>query len=299
MKLNEYDLNKLHVFRILAESGSMRIAGAKLLRTPSAISQSLTSLEKILNVKLFHRVGRRLVITEPGKQLLVQIRKNESALETVLVNLQSHSEGISGTVALGLPSGFSARSFAGPLSELLNSHPEVQLRLRFMAHPRLAIALRSGGLDLAISFQPLNDIDAKIWSKEIRKEHLVLIASGRNPSAFIESKDLSRLDVVEYYQKPLLIEQWARHHRIRIPRNPNIRVYAATLENVLEFVRNGIGAAVVPRNLIEAEIASGAMQEHPLDRKRHLNASVWINMLHGRSQDVRSPIAIVRKILES
>ena len=57
MKLNDIDLNKLHVFRVVAESSNLKEAGAQLLRTPSAISQSLASLERFLGMALFRRIS--------------------------------------------------------------------------------------------------------------------------------------------------------------------------------------------------------------------------------------------------
>ena len=55
MELNDVELNKLHAFLVLYRTGSLTQAGKLLLRTPSAISQSIARLEQSLGVHLFRR----------------------------------------------------------------------------------------------------------------------------------------------------------------------------------------------------------------------------------------------------
>src|SRR6266478_4852838 len=76
MLLKELDLNKLHVFAAVAEHGGVSRAAAELGRTPSAVSQSVTALEDALGVKLFDRIGKRLVLTRGGQLLHADVRRH-------------------------------------------------------------------------------------------------------------------------------------------------------------------------------------------------------------------------------
>jgi len=64
------DLSALRIFKAIAEEGSVTRAAARLHRVQSNVSARLAQLEETLGVPLFHRAGRRLLITTEGERLL-------------------------------------------------------------------------------------------------------------------------------------------------------------------------------------------------------------------------------------
>ena len=64
------DWDKLRVFQAAAEAGSFTHAGERLHLSQSAVSRLICSLEESLNVALFHRHARGLILTEQGEVLL-------------------------------------------------------------------------------------------------------------------------------------------------------------------------------------------------------------------------------------
>ncbi len=281
VKLNDLDLNKLHVFRVVAESSSMRDAGRKLLRTPSAISQSVTGLERSLGLQLFVRSGIRLQLTDPGRRLLEQVKENEKGLHSILERVRAQPELVRGRVNLGMPHGYPAVSLGDRLASTLGRYQELQLRLRFLSHTDLALGLMGNELEIALSLQPLKLWNRRIKSTKLRQEHLILAV----PAQFrhLCSAPLTELPVVDYYQKPLLIEGWLKHHRKRKV-STRIRVFGSNLEHVLQMVLAGVGCAVVPRHLVEEYLAQGTLLEHPLDKRRPWIESVWLNSTRARKE---------------
>jgi DNA-binding transcriptional LysR family regulator len=274
MKLNDLDLNKLHVFRVVAESASMREAGERLLRTPSAISQSVTGLEKSLGLKLFARSGIRLDLTAQGRKLLKQVEHNERGLLSVLEQVRAKPASIRGRVTLGMPPGYPAVSLSETLSSVLSDWPELQLRLRFLSHAELARSLCAGQLEIALSVHPLRRWDRRIQGVMLKEEALVLAVPAR--LRHLCAGPLGEIPVVDYYQKPLLIDGWLKHHGQKKAK-PRIRVFAANLDHVLQLVLSGVGCAVVPRHVIEGELAKGTLFEHAWDRRKPWLAGVWLN----------------------
>src|SRR6476620_2755436 len=63
-------LARLEVFVATARAGSTRAAAGRVARSQSAASSSLAELEQAFGVRLFDRVGRRLVLNENGRALL-------------------------------------------------------------------------------------------------------------------------------------------------------------------------------------------------------------------------------------
>jgi DNA-binding transcriptional LysR family regulator len=293
VKLNDIDLNKLHVFRTVAESASMREAGERLLRTPSAVSQSVGSLERALGLKLFLRAGIRLELTDPGRRLLRQVRASEEGLQSTLDELRREPARVSGRVELGMPPGYPASALASGLSAALLRHPRLQLRLRFLPHAELAAELVRNRLQIALSLQPLRRWERRIQSVKLREERLILaMPASQKP----RGSKLEALSVVDYYQNPLFIEGWLKHHSQKKVET-QIRVYAANLEHVLELVRKGVGCAVVPRHAVEADLKAGTLTELGLDRRDPWVVNVWLNTLHAEAElslGVRSVLAAMR-----
>jgi LysR family glycine cleavage system transcriptional activator len=62
----EPSLNALRVFEAAARGGSFAAAAAELRLTPSAISRQIQLLEQQLDLQLFHRVGRSVVLNDAG-----------------------------------------------------------------------------------------------------------------------------------------------------------------------------------------------------------------------------------------
>jgi DNA-binding transcriptional LysR family regulator len=280
MKLNEIDLNKLQTFLVLAQNGSMTEAGKILLRTPSAISQSISRLEASLSVQLFRRVGIKLYLTDEGKELAAGLVRYQSELGTLLGGLSRQQRELRGAVRLGLPPGFSATRIGPALAQLMEDGPQIQLKLRFQSQAELAEGLAQGSLDIALSLQPLDRLNRNLTSSQLYEEELILV-TGQSPvrrsCTRITGEEVEKLPVIEYYQAPAVFRQWVRFHFGTTPKTIHTRAYASTLEYVLELVRRKVGVAVVPREAVATEIKRGRLHEIKGPQKRSWMGSVWMN----------------------
>ncbi len=84
----QVSLQALKAFESAARRGSFKLAAEELSLTPTAISHHISNLESRLNVNLFHRLGRRITLTETGRRLAKAssdgFRLIDSALEEVM-----------------------------------------------------------------------------------------------------------------------------------------------------------------------------------------------------------------------
>ena len=69
------DWDKLRVFHAVAEAGSFTHAGEALNLSQSAVSRQISALEETLQVPLFHRHARGLILTEQGEALNRTVRE--------------------------------------------------------------------------------------------------------------------------------------------------------------------------------------------------------------------------------
>ncbi|MDR1827080.1 MAG: LysR family transcriptional regulator [Methylobacteriaceae bacterium] len=101
------DWDRIRVFYAVAEAGSLTQGGEHLGLSQSAVSRQIAALERDLNVPLFHRHTRGLILTEQGELLFRTAREIHKRLDTVQARLTDNKERPSGllkvttTVALG------------------------------------------------------------------------------------------------------------------------------------------------------------------------------------------------------
>jgi DNA-binding transcriptional LysR family regulator len=159
------------------------------------------------------------------------------------------------------------------------AHPAARVRVAFGPQAWLMEQLLAGRLDLALSLRPTRAQGSSVRSQRLTVRPLVMAAREpvRPASDFAR---IARLDVVDYYPSDPLVDRWTRHHfgGRCVPRE-RIRVWAASTDLALELVARGVGAAVLPEDVVEAAHARGelAVVRGP---RRPLVDHVWLNELH-------------------
>jgi DNA-binding transcriptional LysR family regulator len=93
---NIMDWDKLRIFHAVADAGSFTHAGHELGLSQSAVSRQISALEDDLNVPLFHRHARGLILTEQGEMLY----RTAHDVFTKLTAAQDPADGLEGE-ALG------------------------------------------------------------------------------------------------------------------------------------------------------------------------------------------------------
>jgi DNA-binding transcriptional LysR family regulator len=295
MELHKVDLNKLATFLVIAESGAVTAAAQQLSLTRSAVSHSLRALEDELGVPLFHRVGKRLVLTAQGKLLKRAVTELRERLSTAFEQVLGLGREVRGLVRLGVFLGFSRFQLADAVSAFAGQHPDTSVRVAYGPQSFLIQQLLEGKLDMVLSVRPTGEQAARIRSEKLSARPLVLALKTAGRALPRDFAQVSELPFVDYYQSDPLIDRWTRHHfgGRRIPRE-KIRVWAASTDLALELVLAGVGAAVIPRDIAKAferhkqlQVAAGP--------GRPLLDHLWLNDLPG-SDAARAPAAF-REVL--
>jgi LysR family transcriptional regulator, low CO2-responsive transcriptional regulator len=275
MNLNTVDLNKLRTFLAVAEGGGIGPAAATLALTRSAVSQSVSGLEGSLGVRLFDRVGRRLVLTREGTTLARRFGRVHAELASALQLVVNAEREVHGLVRFGLFLGASRPALAGFLARFAAAHPKVQVKLLYGAHAELREQLLANKLDFALALVPGHAALARIRSTLLFRQELVLVAREPVARSRAGAEAVAQLRFVDYYQSSPLIRRWLRHHFPRKRITPDVRVYAASTDLALELVLAGAGAAVLPRELAEPLVESGRLHVVRTGRPE-LRDAVWL-----------------------
>lgn len=95
-----FDWNQARAFLATAEEGSLSAAARLLGQRQPTLSRQVASLEKDLGVMLFERVGRRLMLTQAGMELLEHFKAMGAAADAISLGAAGQSQDVEGEVSI-------------------------------------------------------------------------------------------------------------------------------------------------------------------------------------------------------
>ena len=152
------DWDKLRIFHAVADKGSLTHAGEVLHLSQSAVSRQIRALEESLNVTLFHRHARGLILTEQGELLFDATEQMAKRLDATAARIRDSEDEVFGELRVTTTTGFGTLWLAPRLAGLYEKYPALKIDL--MLEERV--------LDL-----PMREADVAIRMKEPSQADLI------------------------------------------------------------------------------------------------------------------------------
>jgi DNA-binding transcriptional LysR family regulator len=240
------DWDKLRVFHAVAEAGSFTHAGDTLNLSQSAVSRQISALEEALQVPLFHRHARGLILTEQGESLNRTVREVFAKLAMTEALLTESKEKPAGRLKVTTTVGFGSSWLAPKLHSFLDQYPEVTMQL-LLDDTDLDLAMREA--DVAIRMHTPKQPDlvqrhltAIEWHVCASPEYL---RKNGTPKT-VEELDAHKLILFGDHHPPVADINWLAEagRRPGSPRKALLEVNS--LRAMLHAVKTGMGVAAVP-----------------------------------------------------
>lgn len=285
------NLQLLRIFKAVADEGGIARAADRLHCVQSNVSTRLSQLEEGLDVVLFSRVGRRLVITPKGKELLGYTERLLQLAEEAKAAIRGNGTP-TGKFTFGAMETTAAVHLPRVIAEFNLLHPSVELELQTGTANDLIHALAAYKLDAALLPAPLHD--PQFEQVELFEEDLVLI-TGMDHGDIASARDVA--------SDTILVNRAGCAYRSRIDRwfakasiLPRRILQLSTFETIIGCVAAGVGVAMVPREFAEKQVFRGAIRCHDLldfdskirilfawrkDIPRHSARSAFVDCIRG------------------
>lgn len=282
------DLRALQAFVAVCEAGSMTAAAKRLGVSQSAVSQSVSALEREQGVTLFDRDSRPPRPNIAGRALLELAGPLIEHAQMVSMRIGDASHAGQLPIRLGCVDSFAAT--VGPELIRAVSGTQRQIALWSGLTPGLSRQLHDRELDVAVCTQTMLD-DARIVEVPLFSEaFLVVVARGYvNQHRGADWSSLSKeLPLIRYTQRSVIgqqIERFARHLGIDSPR----RFEFDATDPLLSLVAARLGFAIsTPLCLWQArhyldEIAVLPLPESRLGRRDFFllhRQGEWVEFVH-------------------
>jgi DNA-binding transcriptional LysR family regulator len=167
------DWDKLKVFSVVAELGSMNAAATRLKETAPTVSRKIDELERTLNARLLYRSPRGVTLTEAGKKALRYAEIMSDAADGLRSDVLDHDLPAEGPVTLCTGDGLAAHWIAPHLPEFHLQNPKIELRLVTTDQPDTELLNEKS--EIAIQFS--EPVRQEIVSKKLGILHYSFFAA--------------------------------------------------------------------------------------------------------------------------
>jgi DNA-binding transcriptional LysR family regulator len=250
-------LRQLEVFAAVARGGSTRAAATEVARSQSAASNALVELEGTLGVRLFDRVGKRLVLNENGRALLPMAEGllGQAADTEALFTGAHHAP-------IRLASSYTIGEYLLPqlIAGWQAAHPGSRIHLRIANTHEVFEAI--GGFQADVGFIEGQHTHPDLRVRRWRTDSMVVVASPGHPLAR-RTASAAQLAEAAWILRETGSGTREASDRWLIPQLPEVRVdlELGSNEAVKRAVALGLGLGCLSRLAVADAVQQGWLVE--------------------------------------
>jgi LysR family cyn operon transcriptional activator len=251
------EIRHLRYFMAVADSAHFTRAAGSVHVSQPTLSQQIRQLEDELGTPLFDRVGRRVRLTAAGEILREHAQRVLRELDAARSAI-GELEGLTrGTLAVGAVQTVHAYLVPTAIARFTAAHPSVGVRVRELSSGAVEQGLVEGALDLGIGFAPA--AAPEVVSEPLFDEEVVLIAPEGHRLARRRQVRLRELDgeplvlLSPEFCTRRLVDEGMREAGA----SPRVAVEMNSIESILETVRAGRAATLLPALALAGDAGPG------------------------------------------
>jgi DNA-binding transcriptional LysR family regulator len=243
------DSRQLEYFVAVAEELSFTRAAQRLFTVQSTVSAAIRALETDLKTTLFDRSTRQVTLSASGEALLPEAKAALEALDRARAVVEEASTGLRGSIRIGTMTRLGLVDLAALLGAFYQRYPlvEVQVTTSPTGSSGLADDVRHGRLDVSLVGLGAAELTG-LEARELATVPFVVLVPAAHSLAGrdgIELRELSGerfVDMLRGFGNRTAVDR--AFDIAGIPRR--VQVEVPDLTTVPEYVRAGLGVAVVP-----------------------------------------------------
>jgi DNA-binding transcriptional LysR family regulator len=258
------NLNQLKIFYLAAKYKNLTKAAKDLNITQPAVTKGIQRLQEHYEVMFVNRFGQKLALTDAGKVLYgiaEKIFEMERYAEDSIREFQKHKKG---HIRIHSSESFGAYYLPSIMTPFCKKNPFVKISIDILPTEQVVGNIIELKNDVGFISYPIED--KKIILNEILKDHLVLIVSPANPLAQkqpIDPHDLEKQPMIVYENGSALrtaIDKFIVNNKISV----NIPLELSSNQAIKKAVEDGLGVALISRQVADEEIQAGRLVAIPL-----------------------------------
>jgi DNA-binding transcriptional LysR family regulator len=292
-------LDQLQIFIAVAQREHVTRAADALGLAPPSVSAAVASLEREFGTKLFHRVGRGIVVTEGGKLLLDEARALVNRADALKLAMREFTGLARGRLQIKASQTIASHFLPPRLVGFHQTYPGVALVVSVGNSSEVLEALIRGDIELGFVEGPEEEFaDHRLAAELIARDDLVMVAAADHPWA-----TRKRLTVDDLTGGKWVLREDGSGTRAAFVKalealgvsygNLNIAIELPSNEAVLTAVLAGAGATILSARVCADAMTAGALKRLPVS----VAPRAFYAVQHGdryRSRAVAALLEILR-----
>lgn len=178
------DSRQLEYFLAVVDHGGVNRAAAALHLAQPSLSQAIRTLERDLGNDLFHRVGRRLVLTDAGRALIGPARDVVRGLEAARSGVEQVGELQVGRVNIAAMPSQAIEPLNSLISDFTRRHPRISVFIRAALTAQETIeCVRTGITELGLLSSTDEPASEDVLLHTLARQRFVLVTPPGGPFA--------------------------------------------------------------------------------------------------------------------
>lgn len=262
------DSRQLRAFTVLARTGSFTLTAQELHLTQSAISHAIKALETDIGCRLLDRLGKSVVLTQAGEQLLVRVERILDEMRSARAELGRLGKWGSSRLRIGASTTACQYVLPGVLREFKESFPQCAISIQPGDTPENIDALRAHQIDLAVNLEPPRH--EPLDFRPMFTDELQFILSPLHPWARtgkVIRDEIARQQYILYGKTSYtfqMIEAYFREEKIVL----HSLLDLGNMEAIKELVKLGLGISIAAPWTARSEIEQRSLVALPLGRRK-------------------------------
>ena len=241
----------------LAQEGSFSKAADTLNISQPSLSQYIKKIEREIGLELFDRSNGDVRLTDAGRVYIDAGRRIldlEHQMENEFTDLQNYK---TGSLIIGAAPYRAASMLPDIASSFQSLHPSMHLIVREGTTAELVEGMEHGEYDLTLTLLPIDD-RLFSWKKVVEEELVLAVPSSypQFPTSLLPERRFPAVEVsVLNGQKLVMLTegQYMQKQLVNLLHDYKVKVSTAaivkSLEAQIEFVKTGMGMALVPSGI--------------------------------------------------
>lgn len=250
--MNQATLHQLKVFEAAARHGSFTRAAEELFLTQPTVSMQIKQLTKSVGLPLFEQVGKRLYLTEAGRELFAtcrQIFETIAQFEMKVADLKGLKQGQLRLAVITTAKYFVPR-LLGPFCQL---YPGIDISLQVTNHEGIIERMISNQDDLYIMSQVPDHLDVNC--EPFLENPLVVLAPLNHPLAKEKNIPISQLSNEPFIMREpgsgtrRAVQKLFDEHGVSV----KVKLELGSNEAIKQAIAGGLGISVLSRHTLIPE----------------------------------------------
>lgn len=277
--MGHLEIKHLRMLSAIAESGNMTRAAEKLCITQSALSQQLKDIENKLEIDLFFRTRRKMILTESGRQLKETAVHVLDSINLAERNIFSKVNGEKGELKVGTQCMFCYKWLPQVMKRFRTEFPNIEIEVGNSTDPSKELEQKK--YDLIIS--GAISLNATHTSVPLFKDELVCIMSVDHPLVscnFVQVEDFGNYNFISAADpdRSYFYQQILKPKKIEPTKIMNIGAPQA----ILEMVSAGFGIAIFPQWAVKEALVTREIVARPITLKGFPLTWHAVHLTHNR-----------------